>query len=525
MRKLPLPQYNNRLGFHYFPDTLHYRDNDLETWLPELKTLGSSWLTLIAPNSRAIPESFVKGLLTAGIEPVLHFQLPLDPVPSVNDVRLLFESYARWGVHYACLFDRPNVRSAWSPASWVQNNLVERFLDNFIPLAQAALESGLVPVFPPLEPGGDYWDTAFLRLALHGIQRRGAGDLLENLVLGAYAWTGKRRLDWGAGGPERWPLARPYDEIPDSEDQRGFRIFEWYLAISKTILREPLPVILLAGGTRPGDSGCDTQSADLSSHSQRNLAIAELMADGGIVFDPVNHETLEPVPDEVLACNFWLLNADAGSPDSKDAWFRPDGATLPVVGAFWGWLAGRKLREQESMFHAGGNSSNHDDQDDKQEYFDLDDLHAHPKYTADSVNEPIPVPVPDPETVLAEAIIEAPQPNDITLSPIERTAPIMDQAGDDERQRIISHYLLLPSYDWGVSDWHLEVIRPYVRSLRPTVGYSVEEAAYAWRVTVIGGPGSYPQGTLSTLRQAGCIVEEIGGDGMDIASQLANLSC
>ena len=29
----------NRLGIHYFPDTIHYREQDLQAWLPFTSTL------------------------------------------------------------------------------------------------------------------------------------------------------------------------------------------------------------------------------------------------------------------------------------------------------------------------------------------------------------------------------------------------------------------------------------------------------------------------------------------------------
>ncbi|PKP01191.1 MAG: hypothetical protein CVU11_15960, partial [Bacteroidetes bacterium HGW-Bacteroidetes-6] len=41
-------------------------------------------------------------------------------------------------------------------------DLVERFLDRFLPLANQVVSEGAVPVMPALEPGGNYWDTAFL---------------------------------------------------------------------------------------------------------------------------------------------------------------------------------------------------------------------------------------------------------------------------------------------------------------------------------------------------------------------------
>jgi hypothetical protein len=68
----PTQTNRSRLGFHYYPDTLHYRASDLYTWLPELKAMGAGWLTLVAPPNYAIPEPFLHGLLAAGIEPILH---------------------------------------------------------------------------------------------------------------------------------------------------------------------------------------------------------------------------------------------------------------------------------------------------------------------------------------------------------------------------------------------------------------------------------------------------------------------
>lgn len=54
--------YQNRLGYHYFADALHYRELDLQTWLPHLKALGASWLVVQADGDRtAIPEPFLSG--------------------------------------------------------------------------------------------------------------------------------------------------------------------------------------------------------------------------------------------------------------------------------------------------------------------------------------------------------------------------------------------------------------------------------------------------------------------------------
>ena len=72
------------------------------------------------------------------------------------------------------------------------------------------------------------------------------------------------------------------------------------------------------------------------------------------------------------------------------------------------------------------------------------------------------------------------------------------------RGQSIRHYLLLPGYEWGVSDWYLEVIRPFVKKYRPTVGFSPEEAERAAQVTVVGNPQNYPEDLLRRLQKAGC---------------------
>ncbi len=84
----------------------------------------------------------------------------------------------------------------------------------------------------------------------------------------------------------------------------------------------------------------------------------------------------------------------------------------------------------------------------------------------------------------------------------------------------IEHYLLLPSYEWGVADWHLDVIRPYVKKYRPTIGFSLEQASLAEKVTVIGNTQSFSDEQLEVLRSSGCQVERISGDGTSIATQL-----
>jgi hypothetical protein len=429
----PLPTRTTRIGFHYYPDSLHYRESDLATWLPELKALGVSWLVLRSDTRRAIPEDFLSGLQRAGIEPVIQFQLSLVNAPDAGEVTTLLEAYAHWGARAVQLFDQPNASAAWANGHWAQQDLVERFLDRFLPLSNTALKLGLLPLFPILQPGGSYWDTAFLRAALVSMDRRKQTHLLQQLTLSAWAKTGSRSLNWGAGGPERWPESRPYATPADGEDQCGFRIYDWYQSVARSVLGRQVPVLLFGVG-KPG--------SHLTSGEHRDgmLNIARVLA-GEVASDPADPTAvLDPVPAEVLACNFWQL---AGS---EDAWYPHGGQPLPAVEAIKSWRAAR----------AGG----------------------------------------DPKT------------------------PGIPTTGA-AHSHPIQHYLLLPTYDWGVSEWHLSIIRPFVQKYAPTIGFSTAEAALAQRVTVVGNEQSFSETVLDQLRAAGCSVQRVGGDGTSIATQMA----
>jgi hypothetical protein len=452
MTKHFIPANNTRIGFHYFPDTLHFRDRDLNAWIPELKALGAQWLTLVAPKDRAIPESFIRGLVNNGIEPILHFHLSLDSQPNPDDLALFFSVYANWGVHYIALFKRPNCHNEWPGEKWVQQDLVERFLDIYIPLGEAISKAGMIPVFPPLEPGGDFWDTAFLRSALQGILQRGHHNLIDHLVLGAYAWSSNLPFNWGAGGPERWAGARPYFTPPDEEDHIGFRIYDWYTTLCEAVLGKKLPILLLAAGSCPGDQRLpNVPSVDVEEHGIRNLLLARLLAGE----EEVTHDgsKLDPVPEHVLAGSFWLLAASPNTPEADASWYKVDGATLPVVQKFKAWVKAQQIGHRQPP-----------------------------------------------------------------LSKQRETHTL-----DYKKYKPIKHYLLLPKFAWGVSNWHLEVTRPFIQKHMPTVGFSIEEACSAEKVTVVGGEESFSPEVIEKLHTAGCNVNQIKGPGTSIATILEEL--
>ncbi len=412
----------DKVGFHYRVDPNHYSEKDLGLWLPRLKELDASWVVLNAPVKRAIPEGFIVALKMEGIEPVLHFQIKPSQHPRVEEMILLFENYQRWGVKYIILYDCPNQQASWSVEAWAQSDLPERFLDGFLSLAEAAVAVGLVPVFPPLEPGGDYWDTTFLHGALDGIKRRASQPLKNRLILSAYARLNDHPLSWGRGGPQSWPESQPYCTPDTSQDQRGFRIVEWYNTIAETVLDRKLPLLML------GIRGPIPAESDLS----------ETLVKGARLIARQVVEGEEPLPEEVIGGAFWLLVGNADTPEAEFSWYSPEGSPKPIVELF--------THQQD--------------------------------------------PLPNP-------------------------------TGQGKFR--FSHYLLLPSFEWGVADWHLNITRPFIKRHRPTVGFSVEEALQAKQVTVVGGEEHFSEKQLTYLRNQGCLVRRIDGDGTKIASQLAEI--
>ncbi len=314
----------SKLGFHYYPDSLHFTQTDLDYWRPILADLGASWLTLHASPDRAVPEFFIRGLLDRGVSPVITIPVSVGTARA-SELAPMLHSYARWGVQHVMVFDRPNLQTSWPVGEWSRSGLVERFLDHCLPHWKAQSEAGLTPVFPALEPGGDYWDTAFLGASLKAMQRRGEQGLLEQMVFGAYAWTKDRPLDWGAGGPTRWTDVQPYRTPEGAQDQCGFRAFEWYAQIiESTVAIHPSFLIVAGGAVRKPDPSLD----DEHRHTEQNLGIVRLLDE-----DPACRSMLRNFA-------FYLLASDGDAEEQASAWF-PKSARPPTrrrraqVSRFW----------------------------------------------------------------------------------------------------------------------------------------------------------------------------------------------
>jgi hypothetical protein len=344
----------------------------------------------------------------------------------------MFSAYGKWGIKYLSFFEQPNQFSSWSAETWVQNDLVERFIDRFLNLAKPALAHHLIPIFSPPFPGGNYWDTLFLEQALKSLNRRREFELLDQMVLSAYGWTFDHPLDWGQGGPVKWPAARPYTSLSNTQDQRGFQISEWYAAISKSVLDREFPIFLFESGL-PGPSEHQANNTTALAGTYQEILRQR-------VNTTLGNQTADENPSSPTII-FSLLSSDASHPQHDLAWFNPDGSATSI---------GEKM--------------------------------------ANIMQKPV--------------------------APKE----MLDFAQTRDQ---IDTYLLLPSFDWGVADWHLDMVRSFVKKNRPALGFSLRDASLARKVIVIGGENDFPEDDLNQLRLHGCLVDRIQGDGTSIATQLA----
>lgn len=411
-----------KIGFSFFSSTEYLVSKELGTWMRHISQLGASMVIFSAGFDRAIPEDAFIIARDSGLEPIVHLKSELPLARKFNDVAILMDVYAKWGVDKIILGDKQNTKDAWPKAGWHYENLVDHFLDRFIPLATRAVQVGLSPVIPPLMPGGDYWDTAFLELILLGLTRRHLDDVIQKLILSSYGYTFNRPLTWGKGGPERWSASKPYLTPEGQEDQMGFHNFEWVQAMGQRTLGKEVPVIILDAG-HPGNRAAKNSPDVTIEVIQQILKACQ---------EKPEEDASEKLPEfneNVIGCNFSLDTLDQ--------------------------IVNGKLSFNNLQYIFG-------------------EIRG-----------------------------------DQTKSPTEQ-----------DKMKMITHYLLLPAHKSGVSDVVLNKVMPFIKKLQPTVGFSLEEATYARKVSVYPDSILFKSEQLDYLRSEGCFVEVLPESGIEIATSL-----
>lgn len=418
------PKGDTGIGFHYYPGLSHYSQADLDFWLPELKALGASWLVMLSEPENPIPDFFIRELVQADIEPLIRVYTPTVGPLNQSSLRRLLATYVKFGVHYVHVYNEPNLTNEWDWSEWSKPALVDRFMDMLIPCLETMKAVGLFPVFTPLSPGGNYWDTVFLQTALDYLVLKGKQGLFDSMAVAIHNYPFNKPLDWGKGGPARWPDARPYFCPEGSQDHVGFHLFEWYDAIIRARVGRSLPLLCFENGPIVGARDHSQYPAvDEKAHTRIAVEMTRLLMDS-------------LVPDYVFNNAFWLLRNGEGSPFEDHAWYKRDGQRLPTVQA-------------------------------------LKDMPKHPRETVES--EPSPLPAPE------------------------------------VGRRSLFHYVLCPTWEWGVSEWYWRMLIEYIKVFKPVCGFDPAEASLAQYVTIIGKPPGVSRSVEEDLRSQGCRVERIAG--------------
>jgi len=407
------------IGFQYFTSQDYFINQQLNSWLPSLRRIGATAVVFSAGFDFAVPEDVIQCAINNQLKPIVHFTTTLPTAQYFGEISYLFDLYKKWGVESVILGDKPNIRDSWGMVEWHHEDLVNQFLNRFVPLAQHSVEVGLPPVFPPLQPGGEFWDTAFLELALEGLIKRQVLDVLDDLMLSSYGYTFNKPLTWGRGGPERWSISKPYSTPEGQEDQLGFYNFEWMQVVSQKVTRKNLPVMILDAGS-PGKGNSENY---LESVNKILNACQKGQSNGGRIGDELE------INGSVASCVFSLDTLEKS--------------------------------------HDG-----------KLDISTLEKIFGH-----HSVQEKIDV-------------------------------------SHDSNKKLLHHYLLLPKHESGVSDVVLNKVRPFIKKYQPTIGFSLDEASLAQKVSIFPDPLLFTTTEINQLRSTGCVVQVLPESGIDIATSL-----
>ena len=279
LEKYPRPKNDTGIGFRYYRDPYHYGEDDLDFWIPELKAMGVSWLILLSDCAHPIPRFFIQELQLNDIEPVIGLHPPKVKPFNQDTLKSVIEAYAQVGVRYLYAYYEPNMMDQWSWDDWSRPELVKRFMEMLIPCLERMQEAGLYPSLPPLRPGGNYQESAFLREMLKAIRSQ-KEFLFETLAVCVQA-------------PPLW-------------EGQGFYPFERYDRIINGEVGRALPLLVTDNGPLEQDE-VNTE---------------------GVVTSAARLE--EGLPRHLLNASFGLLASQEGSPE---AWYKPDGGRAPAVQA------------------------------------------------------------------------------------------------------------------------------------------------------------------------------------------------
>jgi hypothetical protein len=297
---LPRPQGDNGRGVHWFPTRAQDKET-VDRYLTEVTAMRLRWVVVLQglePYDQEANTYLLTKLKAAGIMPVVRILAPVGPL----DSRRLEETVRRLLPYtpYFQVFNEPNLEDEWgAPAP----HSTARFLEYWIPAAEAVSRAGGYPGLPGPSPVGDYADVRFVSETVGLLLAWNRQDLLNQAWLAVHNYTLGAVTDCAA-------------------DDAGFGRYRRYNLAIVAALGVSLPMIATEGGPAPPPNGrWGAGGITPEYHAACLSAIFRWL--------PQREAYL-------LAFAPWLLgNQVGGGHDSRwepAAWFQV-GYTLPVVEA------------------------------------------------------------------------------------------------------------------------------------------------------------------------------------------------
>ena len=436
---------SKKLGFHYYKDAGHFDDPSLDYWLPKLQAAGTSWLVVYAPDKSEIPENFIQRLRDVRIEPIIVLNYSISEPPSIQIFQQRMAYYHSIGIHMVQFFNRPNMRSSWNAEDWIKPGLVSRFVRRFADYATACVREKVIPLFPMLEPGGDYWDLAFLQSSIKQIRKEFSDSLLSNLVFTASAGLNRHPLSWNENGPSAYPPAVPYSD--SQVDHRGFYLFRWYEEILKKEIGKSVPLMLMNAGL--WDPSAGIFDVVTKESKQQYLNILNLLQD--ITVKPDN-----AIPSYILSCCVYKL------PTAESL-----SASVPASGSVAENLFGKDLKS--------------------------------------GAEQGIPFYKKIPEAIRSfnSKLIVSVKQIGTNIATTYKYAARLFQGGR------LKEYFLLPEVNSLFTEEQLNTIRQYIKMHKCSSGNDLNEALASKNVIMIDDQALYPAYMLRQLQDRGCAVHTV----------------
>ena len=85
-------------------------------------------------------------------------------------------------------------------------------------------------------------------------------------------------------------------------------------------------------------------------------------------------------------------------------------------------------------------------------------------------------------------------------------------------KKSLKHYVLLPRFNWGLSEWHWNIAGPLVQDHDACCGYSVDVALLAETVIIVANHHEIGLDVENRLLQSGCKIRRINYEDLDPVS-------